>query len=63
MKFGVGQSIRRVEDARLVTGAGLYTDDYRPANVVHGIVVRSPHAHARFTIGDLDRPRPCRACS
>lgn len=57
MKFGVGQSIRRVEDARLITGAGLYTDDYRPANMVHGIVVRSPHAHARFTIGDLSTVR------
>jgi aerobic carbon-monoxide dehydrogenase large subunit len=57
MKFGVGQPARRLEDARLVTGAGRYTDDYRPANMVHGIVVRSPHAHARFKIGDLTAVR------
>lgn len=57
MKFGVGQSVRRVEDARLVMGAGLYTDDYRPAHAAHGIVVRSPHAHARFTISDLETAR------
>ena len=52
-KFGVGQPVRRVEDARLITGAGRYTDDHAPAGAAHGLVVRSPHAHARFTIGDL----------
>jgi carbon-monoxide dehydrogenase large subunit len=56
-KFGVGQSVRRIEDARLVTGAGRYTDDYRPEGLVHGVVLRSPHAHARFTFGDLDAAR------
>jgi carbon-monoxide dehydrogenase large subunit len=57
MKFGVGQPVRRVEDARFVTGAGRYTDDHRPANTATGIVVRSPHAHARFTVGDLSAAR------
>lgn len=52
MKFGVGQSVRRVEDARLVTGKGRYTDDHHPDGTVHGVVVRSPHAHARFKIVD-----------
>ena len=27
MKFGIGQPVRRVEDLRLITGRGLYTDD------------------------------------
>ena len=27
MKFGVGQSVRRTEDIRFVTGQGQYTDD------------------------------------
>jgi carbon-monoxide dehydrogenase large subunit len=57
MKFGVGQPVRRVEDVRLVTGAGRYTDDHRPANLTFGMVVRSPHAHARFRFGDLDAVR------
>jgi carbon-monoxide dehydrogenase large subunit len=57
MKFGVGQSVRRVEDQRLVTGAGRYTDDYLPEGLVYGAVVRSPHAHARFTIGDVEAAR------
>ncbi len=53
MKFGVGQPVRRVEDIRFVTGAGRYTADILPAGTAHAVVVRSPHAHARFTIGDL----------
>ena len=31
MKFGVGQTVRRREDVRLVTGQGRYTDDIRLA--------------------------------
>jgi carbon-monoxide dehydrogenase large subunit len=54
MKFGVGQSVRRVEDARLVTGTGRYTGDIDAPNAAQAIVVRSPHAHAKFTYGDLD---------
>ncbi len=57
MKFGVGQSVRRVEDQRFVTGAGLYTADHLPAGTAHAVVLRSPHAHARFSIGDLAEAR------
>jgi aerobic carbon-monoxide dehydrogenase large subunit len=57
MKFGVGQPVRRVEDARLVTGQGRYTDDHQPPGTAHAYVLRSPHAHARFTIGDLSEAR------
>ena len=53
MKFGVGQPVRRVEDARLVTGQGRYTDDHHPDGTVHAYVLRSPDAHARFVLGDL----------
>ena len=56
-KFGVGQSVRRVEDLRLITGAGRYTDDHRPDGLAHGVVVRSPHAHARFEIRSLEPAR------
>lgn len=52
-KFGIGQPVPRIEDPRLITGAGRYTDDIQPEGALHAVVLRSPHAHARFTIGDL----------
>jgi carbon-monoxide dehydrogenase large subunit len=53
MKFGVGQAIKRVEDIRLVKGAGFYTSDYEPAGALYAAFLRSPHARARFLLGDL----------
>lgn len=47
-KFGIGQPVRRVEDQRLVTGRGRYTDDINLPGQAWGYVVRSPHAHARI---------------
>ncbi|MBI4636839.1 MAG: xanthine dehydrogenase family protein molybdopterin-binding subunit [Candidatus Rokubacteria bacterium] len=41
--------MKRVEDARLLTGRGTFIDDHPPVgNVCHGAIVRSPHAHARI---------------
>ncbi len=57
MKFGMGQSIRRVEDDPLVQGKGRYTSDLIPANALHGFVLRSPHAHATFTMKNVDAAR------
>ena len=54
MKFGVGQPVRRIEDDRLVRGAGRYTSDLAPENALHAVFVRSPHAHARFAVADRD---------
>jgi carbon-monoxide dehydrogenase large subunit len=54
MKFGVGQPHRRIEDAALITGHGRYVADAVPAGALHAVVVRSPHAHARFRIVDLE---------
>ena len=48
-KFGVGQPVRRVEDQRLITGQGRYTDDINLPGQAHGYVLRSPTAHARIT--------------
>ncbi len=46
-KFGIGDSVRRVEDPRLLTGGGRYTDDTRLAQPAARLyVLRSPHAHA-----------------
>lgn len=48
MKFGAGQSVRRLEDDRLIKGEGQYTDDLTLPGVLHAVLVRSPHAHARI---------------
>lgn len=45
MKF-IGQSTRRLEDARFLTGRGVFVDDVNVAGQVWACVVRSPHAHA-----------------
>lgn len=57
MKFGVGQPVRRVEDQRLTTGTGRYTDDTAVEGALHGYVLRSQYAHARFAIRDKDTAR------
>jgi carbon-monoxide dehydrogenase large subunit len=48
MKFGIGQSVRRVEDLRFITGRGRYVDDIDLAHQCYGAVVYSPHPHARI---------------
>ncbi len=46
-KFGIGDSVRRLEDPRLLTGGGRYTDDTKlSAPAARAYVLRSPHAHA-----------------
>lgn len=57
MKFGFGQPVRRVEDQRLTTGTGRYTDDIAAEGALHAFVLRSPYAHARFSIGDIETAR------
>jgi len=44
--FGKAQMPRRVEDARLLKGAGRYLDDVALARQTYASFVRSPHAHA-----------------
>ncbi|MFL5109314.1 MAG: xanthine dehydrogenase family protein molybdopterin-binding subunit, partial [Microvirga sp.] len=56
-KFGIGQPVRRVEDQRLLTGQGRYLDDAAPEGCLHALVLRSPHAHARFAVTDLAAAR------
>src|SRR5687768_15070624 len=45
----IGDSPRRREDARFVTGGGAYLDDLRIDRLAHAVVLRSPHAHALIT--------------
>ena len=49
-KFGMGASVRRREDDAFVTGRGRYTDDISVEGELHGYVLRSPFANARFTV-------------
>jgi len=56
-KFGMGASVLRKEDDALIVGRGRYTDDISVEGALHGYVLRSPVAKARFTIGSLDEAR------
>ena len=53
LKFGIGQAVRRKEDDALLRGAGSYVADRAPSGSLHAVVLRSPHAHARFRITDV----------
>ena len=57
MKFGFGQALTRKEDDPLLRGAGRYVADVAPAATLHAVMLRSPHAHARFSIDGLARVR------
>ena len=53
----IGRWMPRLEDLRLITGQGRYTDDVALPDQVHGIFVRSPHPHARILRIDADQAR------
>ena len=44
----IGQSPRRKEDLRLLTGKGRYSDDTNLPGQAYAFMLRSPHAHARI---------------
>jgi aerobic carbon-monoxide dehydrogenase large subunit len=49
---GIGKSVLRKEDLRLLVGKGHYAADHEPGNTAWAAFVRSPHPHAR--IGKID---------
>src|ERR1700722_19840670 len=51
---GIGQSVRRREDLRLLTGQGRYSDDVNAACQAFPVMVRSPHAHAHIRSIDTE---------
>lgn len=53
----IGASVPRVEDAKLVTGAGCYVDDVQLPNTLHMALLRSPHPHARILSIDAEAAR------
>ena len=50
----IGESLKRKEDYRFLTGAGQYTDDVVLAAQSHAVFVRSPHAHAKINSINID---------
>jgi aerobic carbon-monoxide dehydrogenase large subunit len=52
-KFGFGAAVTRKEDDALLRGAGRYVADHAPEGTLHAVLLRSPHAHARFRITDV----------
>ena len=51
---GIGHSVKRVEDARLIEGQGNFLDDIALPGMLHMALVRSPVAHARINGIDSD---------
>jgi carbon-monoxide dehydrogenase large subunit len=50
----LGQSVNRIEDERFVRGRGHYIADLVVPDALHGMVVRSTHAHARIVAIHID---------
>jgi CO/xanthine dehydrogenase Mo-binding subunit len=44
----IGRSARSKEAPRHVTGKGQFTDDFTLPGMLHAVILRSPHAHARI---------------
>ncbi len=53
----LGARVPRNEDPALLRGRGMFVDDVRLPGMVHGAVLRSPHARARITHLDPLRAR------
>ena len=53
----IGQSVKRKEDQRFITGGGSYTDDINAVNQTHAYFLRSPHAHARVRSINLSQAK------
>jgi CO/xanthine dehydrogenase Mo-binding subunit len=51
----VGKSIPRKEDPKLLTGRAQYVGDVTVTGMLHGAVLRSPHANARIRSIDTSR--------
>jgi aerobic carbon-monoxide dehydrogenase large subunit len=52
-----GQSLKRFEDPRLLTGQGAFLDDLTFPDMLYAAVLRSPHAHASIRAIDMAAAR------
>jgi carbon-monoxide dehydrogenase large subunit len=53
----LGRSLNRLEDERFLRGRGRYVADLAAPGALHGVMVRSPHAHARIVAVDIGKAR------
>jgi carbon-monoxide dehydrogenase large subunit len=53
----IGRSLKRFEDPRLLVGEGRFVDDLQLPDMLHAVVLRSPHAHARIVSIDAAASR------
>lgn len=51
----IGQRILRTEDPALLRGEGTFIDNIAIDDVAHVVYVRSPIAHTRLSVLDIDR--------
>ncbi|MBI2954274.1 MAG: molybdopterin-dependent oxidoreductase [Chloroflexi bacterium] len=56
----IGRRVPRVDGLQLVTGGALYTADVALPRMLHGRILRSPHAHARVLCVDAERAKRVR---
>src|SRR4051812_358576 len=56
-EFAVGQQVSRFEDPRLLRGGGRYIDDIVYPGMAFGVVLRSPHGHAKILSIKTDRAK------
>src|SRR5438874_1925239 len=56
---GIGKSVPRREDARLLTGRGRYASDFSLPGQAYAYLVRSPHAHASIASIDVTAAVGC----
>ena len=56
-KYGIGQSVSRFEDPKLLRGKGLFVDDINQHDQAYAVMVRSPHAHAAIRAMNLEAAR------
>ena len=54
---GIGDTVRRKEDLRLLTGRGCYSDDFNFPDQAYGAALRAPHAHALIRSIDVSAAR------
>src|SRR5439155_1540098 len=52
---GIGQSVKRKEDARFIRGKGKYVDDVKLPGMLYLDIARSPYAHARIKSIDTSK--------
>ncbi|HEU4438160.1 MAG TPA: xanthine dehydrogenase family protein molybdopterin-binding subunit, partial [Methylomirabilota bacterium] len=56
-QFGIGQSVKRFEDVRLLRGEGRFLGDVNLPGQAQAVILRSPHAHARIVSIDASAAR------